>query len=128
MGRIEDSERKKRLGGVVAEIRQASYTVIPQKEGDTAHPATQKSGSERHGDSGGERVLLKDFSYSLQNGDRIGVVGGNGVGKSTFLKLLAGQLTVTSGTLQLGETARVGYFEQAGLQLDDRQRYLQVNI
>jgi ATP-binding cassette subfamily F protein uup len=60
----------------------------------------------------GSNVLIRDFSYIMKRGERIGIVGPNGVGKSTFLKLLAGLLQPDSGTIRLGSTTNIGYYEQ----------------
>ncbi len=72
----------------------------------------------------GDRTLVEEFSYSLTKGDRVGVVGPNGVGKSTFLRLLTGELKADSGEIATGETVSVGYYEQTGLKLDSRQEAL----
>nr|YP_002049310.1 ATPase [Paulinella chromatophora]ACB43100.1 ATPase [Paulinella chromatophora] len=57
-------------------------------------------------------ILLKDFSYNFSADDRIGIVGDNGSGKSTFLDLIAGRRTAIKGTLELGQTVQVAYFDQ----------------
>ncbi len=57
-------------------------------------------------------LLFSDFSYLMKKHDRVGIVGLNGTGKSTFLKLVAGDLQPTHGTLELGSTVRIGYFRQ----------------
>ena len=56
----------------------------------------------------GDRTLLEDFSYNFRQRDRIAIVGNNGVGKSTFLKVLTGGLPLTSGTVRIGDTATIG--------------------
>ena len=73
-----------------------------------------------------ERYLLKDFTYSFRQRDRIGIVGPNGVGKSTFLRILTGSLPLASGSMRLGETLRIGYYEQMGLKLSPEQEKLTV--
>lgn len=70
----------------------------------------------------GERTVLRDFSYLIEREDRIGIVGKNGVGKSTLLNLIAGQLLPDSGTVECGSTVRVGYFTQESRDLDPTQR------
>ena len=60
----------------------------------------------------GGRALLNDFSYTLLRDDRLGIVGGNGTGKTTLLRLLCGELPPTSGSIDRGETVRIGYFAQ----------------
>ena len=56
----------------------------------------------------GDRTLLEDFSYNFRQRDRIAIVGNNGVGKSTFLKVLTGGLPLTSGTVRIGDTVTIG--------------------
>lgn len=72
----------------------------------------------------GERVMLDDFSYDFNAGDTIGIVGGNGVGKSTFLKMVAGSLEADSGTITPGETVVFGVYDQMGIPLDDNQNVM----
>ncbi|MCF0115874.1 MAG: ABC-F family ATP-binding cassette domain-containing protein [Erysipelotrichaceae bacterium] len=60
----------------------------------------------------GDKVLFKDFSYNLLRSDRIGMIGPNGCGKSTFLKLLMHQMEPDSGEVKVGETVKIGYFAQ----------------
>ena len=72
----------------------------------------------------GDRVMLDDFSYNFNAGDTIGIVGGNGVGKSTFLKMLTGQQPVDEGTVTPGETVVFGVYDQMGIELDEDQRVL----
>ena len=67
----------------------------------------------------GEEVLLKDFSLKVTRGDRIGLIGNNGVGKSTLLKLLLGQLEPQEGTVKLGTNLEVAYFDQMRRELDE---------
>ena len=68
------------------------------------------------------RTLFADFSYGVLRTDRIGIVGRNGAGKSTLLRLLAGEIQPDSGTVELGETVRIGHFSQEGRELDLNQR------
>lgn len=64
----------------------------------------------------GEKILIEDFSYNLLRDDRIGIIGQNGVGKSTLLKIIMGEIQPDSGTVSIGETVKIGYFSQ---QCDD---------
>lgn len=71
------------------------------------------------------KPLLKDFSYNFQKMDRIGIVGRNGVGKSTFLGILTGGLDPASGTVERGESLRIGYYRQEGMRFDRDQTVLE---
>ena len=73
----------------------------------------------------GERKMLDGFSYKFTRGERIGIVGRNGVGKTTFLNLISGNLEPDSGTIELGETLRIGYYSQRGISLKKGQRELE---
>ena len=68
--------------------------------------------------------LIKDFTYKFQRYDRIGIVGRNGIGKSTFIDLLTGALEPTSGRIERGESLKIGYYRQDGMQFDESQTVL----
>lgn len=72
----------------------------------------------------GDRTLIDDFSYTVLRGDRIGILGPNGCGKSTLLKLILGQETPDSGTVDIGETVRIGYFSQENEHMNEAQRVI----
>lgn len=72
----------------------------------------------------GDRVMLDDFSYNFNAGDTLGIVGANGVGKSTFLKMLCGQQAPDSGIVEPGETVVFGVYDQMGIDLDEGQRVM----
>lgn len=65
----------------------------------------------------GDKVILDDFTYTFARYEKVGIVGGNGIGKSTFVKMLQGLLKQDSGEWNVGETVRFGYYSQEGLQL-----------
>ena len=65
------------------------------------------------------KIMLQNFSYNFNRGDRIGIVGPNGVGKSTFLKVLLGLQPINTGTITVGETVVFGMYNQLGLTIDD---------
>ncbi|MFU2164155.1 ABC-F family ATP-binding cassette domain-containing protein [Streptococcus pluranimalium] len=70
------------------------------------------------------KPILSDFNLIIQNKDRIGIVGDNGVGKSTLLNLMSGELTPTAGRLDIGETVRIGYFSQQIKGMDESKRVI----
>ncbi len=74
----------------------------------------------------GDHVMLKDFYYNFARYEKMGIVGNNGTGKSTFLKLLLGLEPVDSGRFDIGETVNFGYFSQEGLQFDEQQKVIDV--
>ena len=78
----------------------------------------------RDGDKG-LNYLVKDFSYKFQRYDRIGIVGRNGIGKSTFIDLLIGALEPTAGRIERGESLKIGYYRQDGMQFDESQTVLE---
>ena len=71
-----------------------------------------------------DKQILTDFNLLVQNKDRIGIVGDNGVGKSTLLNLINGDLQPTSGKLEIGETVRIGYFSQLPKDMDEDKRVI----
>ncbi len=70
------------------------------------------------------KQILNDFNLIMQNRDRIGIVGDNGVGKSTLLNLINGDLVPTAGVLDIGETVRIGYFSQQIKDMDESKRVI----
>lgn len=70
------------------------------------------------------KQILRDFNLIMQNRDRIGIVGDNGVGKSTLLNLINGDLVPTAGVLDIGETVRIGYFSQQIKDMDESKRVI----
>lgn len=97
-----------RLGGKVIEARN-----LTKAFGDPARPETYKP-------------IVAHWSYSLKSGDRIGIVGPNGIGKSTFIDLLTKRLEPDMGKVTIGDTVVLGTFGQQGLQLKEDQRILEV--
>lgn len=72
----------------------------------------------------GEKILLKDFSYSFQRGEKVGIVGKNGAGKSTLLNIIQGFEPKDSGEIETGETIKFGYFSQKGLNCNEEERVI----
>ncbi|WP_294596504.1 ABC-F family ATP-binding cassette domain-containing protein [uncultured Rikenella sp.] len=74
----------------------------------------------------GERVILDDFSYLFARYEKMGIVGNNGTGKSTFIKMLLGLEPVDSGVVDVGETVRFGYYSQQGMEFDPQARVIDI--
>ena len=72
----------------------------------------------------GNQVLVEDFNYILLKNQKLGIIGPNGCGKSTLMKLMAGLVKPDSGTVETGETIKIGYFAQEEQEMDDRQRVI----
>lgn len=73
-----------------------------------------------------DKKIISDFSYVFKKGDRIGLAGKNGSGKTTFLNLITNQLSPTSGILSVGETTKYGYYKQEGLSFSANERVLDI--
>ena len=71
-----------------------------------------------------DQVVLKDFDYIFKKGERIGIIGKNGVGKSTFLNMITGSVAPDSGTIVTGETVVYGYYHQSGIVFDENKSVL----
>ena len=72
------------------------------------------------------KVILKDFYYNFARFEKMGIVGNNGTGKSTFIKMLLGMVQPDSGRFDIGETVKFGYFSQEGLQFDENQKVIDI--
>ena len=73
-----------------------------------------------------ETVILKDFYYNFSRFEKMGIVGSNGTGKSTFIKMLLGLVPVDEGRIVIGETVKFGYFSQEGLQFNEQDKVIDV--
>jgi ATP-binding cassette subfamily F protein uup len=71
-----------------------------------------------------EKVILKDFYYNFSRYEKMGIVGGNGTGKSTFVKMLLGEVKPDSGRFVIGETVKFGYYSQDGMQFDEQMKVI----
>jgi ATP-binding cassette subfamily F protein uup len=73
----------------------------------------------------GDTVVLKDFEYIFKKGERIGIIGKNGIGKSTFLNMITGNESPDSGTIVTGQTVAYGYYTQKGIKFDERKTVIE---
>ena len=84
-----------------------------------------KSFSNDHSPQSGDPiVILRDFYYNFARYEKMGIVGANGTGKSTFLKILLGEEPLDKGSIDIGETVRFGYYRQEGLQFDEQMKVI----
>lgn len=104
-----------------SKIFEAQYVskAFPIPANKSAHPV--EVGVEK-----GSKVILKDFYYNFSRYEKMGIVGGNGTGKSTFLKMLLGEVAPDSGQFVVGETVRFGYFSQEGMKFDEQMKVIDV--
>ena len=72
----------------------------------------------------GDKVIMDDFSYTFARYEKLGIVGNNGVGKSTFIKLLLGEISPDTGYFEIGETVRFGYYSQQGIAFDESKKVI----
>lgn len=77
-------------------------------------------------DRGQKKVILDNFYYNFARFEKMGIVGNNGTGKSTFIKMLLGEVQPDSGKFDIGETVRFGYFSQEGLKFREDQKVIDV--
>lgn len=77
-------------------------------------------------DRGNKKVILRNFYYNFARFEKMGIVGNNGTGKSTFIKMLLGEVKPDSGQFDIGETVRFGYFSQEGLKFKEDQKVIDV--
>ncbi|WP_167342355.1 ABC-F family ATP-binding cassette domain-containing protein [Nonlabens sp. SY33080] len=74
----------------------------------------------------GDKCIFNEFSYNFKRGERVGIIGKNGTGKSTFLNMLTGNLPTDSGKVVIGETVKIGYYTQAGINIKPGQKVIDV--
>lgn len=84
-----------------------------------------KSGIREYGGAE-DTIILKDFYYNFSRFEKMGIVGNNGTGKSTFIKMLLGLEPIDSGKFDIGDTVRFGYFSQDGLQFNEQQKVIDI--
>ena len=114
MARQRQEEKRLRL--------QLNSTYIGSKIFEAQY--VSKAFPERGGE--GRKVILKDFYYNFSRYEKMGIVGANGTGKSTFVKMLLGEVQPDSGRFVVGETVRFGYFSQEGMQFDQQMKVIDV--
>ena len=107
----EKARQEKSLGNVKLEIK-SSY--IGSKIFEAKHLSKKF----------GELKILEDFNYVFARYEKMGIVGNNGTGKSTFIKMLMGLVSPDEGEIEIGETVRFGYYSQDGLQFDEQMRVI----
>jgi len=112
MARQQQEEKRLRL--------QLNSTYIGSKIFEAQY--VSKAFPERGGE--GRKVILKDFYYNFSRYEKMGIVGANGTGKSTFVKMLLGEVLPDSGRFVVGETVRFGYFSQEGMQFDQQMKVI----
>lgn len=76
--------------------------------------------------NGNDKIILNNFYYNFARFEKMGIIGNNGTGKSTFIKMLLGLVQPDNGKFDIGETVRFGYFSQEGLQFDEQQKVIDV--
>ena len=72
----------------------------------------------------GDKVILDGFNYLFSRYEKMGIIGDNGTGKSTFIRMLLGELAPDSGTIDIGETVKFGYYSQAGITFDENEKVI----
>ncbi len=113
--RIEERQMRLKAGNVYigSKIFECQYV-------SKSFPVTNHDGVEN------QKVILKDFYYNFARFEKMGIVGNNGTGKSTFIKMLLGLVPPDSGKFDIGDTVRFGYFSQEGLKFRDDQKVIDV--
>jgi ATP-binding cassette subfamily F protein uup len=99
-------------------VRKISFDINAESEVDTRVIAEFYNASKKFTDEHGEKTILDKFNYKIVKGDRIGILGKNGSGKTSFIKMLIGELGVDSGTVKLTKNLEVSYFDQKRQDLD----------
>lgn len=123
------SKSRARIQGFEALKESVSRKV--EKPAESFHVETERLGNKileinNLDFSFGDNVLLEDFSYVFKRGEKCGIVGKNGTGKSTFLKLIVGQLKPTAGKIVAGQTIHFGYYSQEGMQIKGNRRIIDI--
>lgn len=118
--RLDAFEATKEKAFTKKEEREIELTVTSQRLGNSIIEI------DKINKSFDNKTILKDFSYTFKKGDKIGIVGPNGVGKTTFLNMIIGQLPPDSGMIKIGQTTAFGYYKQEELSFDDEKRLIDI--
>ena len=106
-----------------------SHNIDMSEMGSGSRLGTKIINCKSLGFSSGDKVLLKDFTYNFQRYERVGIVGRNGTGKSTFLNILTGSENIRdgimTGSIERGESLNIGYYNQSGIQFDEGQTVIE---
>jgi len=120
--------RVERAESVIEQARQATADLAGRRTLELEFETTRLGGKilalEGITHGYGERVLIRDFSYSFKRGDRIGIIGPNGSGKTTLIEILAGRRIPDSGRVEIGQTVRLRYYRQEIAEADPAQRLI----
>ena len=126
--RIEERQLRLKASNVYIGSKIFECQYISKKYETSPDPSCvggETDASPKQGRIGGV-TILKDFYYNFSRFEKMGIVGNNGTGKSTFIKMLLGQVPVDEGRIVVGETVRFGYFSQEGLQFDEQLKVIDV--
>ena len=121
--RIEERQLRLKSSNVYIGSKIFECQYISKAFGSTSQSLPVREGQ---GDGPDEVIILKDFYYNFSRFEKMGIVGSNGTGKSTFVKMLLGEVEPDEGRIIIGDTVRFGYFSQEGLQFNEQQKVIDV--
>lgn len=117
-----------RANELIQQSRQAASDIASKKSLDIAFESNRLGkkilGLRNISKSYGEKTVVNDFSYQFRRGDRIGIIGANGEGKTTLLEIIAGRQTPDAGEIEKGETVVIGYYDQENREFDESVRLI----
>ena len=117
-----------RANELIQQSRQAASDIASKKSLDIAFESNRLGkkilGLRNISKSYGEKTVVNDFSYQFRRGDRIGIIGANGEGKTTLLEIIAGRQTPDTGEIEKGETVVIGYYDQENREFDESVRLI----